>query len=157
MEILQNKIIDIDKSVGLDQTILGEEIHPKVFGIIRRVRIRDDKIFAELERDVFGGGEMFYQPLKDFLKNKGVEELEKIPYGIFSGLRRDKISGIFFYYKYGNDFHFWYLYDIKTDAIITNKTDILEFIKCKQKEDRVIPDFFDRIYEINKKIGRAHV
>jgi superfamily II DNA or RNA helicase len=153
VEILQNKIIDIDKSVGLDQTILGEEIHPKVFGIIRRVRIRDDKIFAELERDVFGGGEMFYQPLKDFLKNKGVEELEKIPYGIFSGLRRDKISGIFFYYKYGNDFHFWYLYDIKTDAIITNKTDILEFIKCKQKEDRVIPDFFDRIYEINKIIA----
>ena len=152
VEILQNKIIDIDKSVGLDQTILGEEIHPKVFGIIRRIRSKDEKIFAELERDVFGGGEMFYQPLKDFLKNKGVEELEKIPYGIFSGLKKDKISGIFFYYKYGNDFHFWYLYDIKTDTILTNKTDILEFIRCKLKEERVIPDFFERIYEINKVV-----
>jgi len=152
VEILQNKIIDIDKSIGLDQTILGEEIHPKVFGIIRRIRGKDEKIFAELERDVFGGGEMFYQPLKDFLKNKGVEELEKIPYGIFSGLNKDKISGIFFYYKYGNDFHFWYLYDIKTDTIITNKTDILEFIKCKLKEERVIPNFFERIYEVNKTV-----
>ncbi len=150
VEILQNKIINIDKSIGLDQTILGEEIHPKVFGIIRRIRGKDEKIFAELERDVFGGGEMFYQPLKDFLKNKGVEELEKIPYGIFSGLKKDKISGIFFYYKYGNDFHFWYLYDIKTDTIITNKTDIIEFIKCKLKEERVIPNFFERVYEINK-------
>ena len=152
VEILQNKIIDIDKSVGLDQTILGEEIHPKVFGIIRRIRGKDEKIFAELERDVFGGGEMFYQPLKDFLKNKGIEELEKIPYGIFSGLNKGKISGIFFYYKYGNDFHFWYLYDIKTDTIITNKTDILEFIKCKLKEERVIPNFFERIYETNKLV-----
>jgi len=150
VEILQNKIIDIDKSVGLDQTILGEEIHPKVFGIIRRIRSKDKKIFAELERDVFGGGEMFYQPLKDFLKSKGVEELEKIPYGIFSGLKKAKISGIFFYYKYGNDFHFWYLYDIKTDTILTNKTDILEFIKCKLKEERVIPDFFEQIYEVNR-------
>ena len=152
VEILQNKIIGIDNSIGLDQTILGEEIHPKVFGIIRRIRGKDEKIFAELECDVFGGGEMFYQPLKDFLKNKGVEELEKIPYGIFSGLNKGGISGIFFYYKYGNDFHFWYLYDIKTGKIITNKTDILEFIKCKLKEERVIPNFFEKVYETNKLV-----
>ncbi|MEM3173069.1 MAG: C-terminal helicase domain-containing protein, partial [Candidatus Nitrosotenuis sp.] len=150
VEILQNKIIDIDKSVGLDQTILGEEIHPKVFGIIRRIRSKDEKLFAELESDMFGGGEMFYQPLKDFLKNKGVEELEKIPYGIFSGLRKGKASGIFFYYKYGNDFHFWHLYDVSNGSITTNKTTILEFIKCKTNEKRVIPDFFDKIYEINR-------
>ncbi|EQD31870.1 Snf2 family RNA helicase, partial [mine drainage metagenome] len=78
VEILQNKIIGIDEAVGLDQTILGEEIHPKVFGIIRRIKGKDEKVFAELEKDIFGGGEIFYQPLKDFLKNKGVDELEKI-------------------------------------------------------------------------------
>jgi hypothetical protein len=150
VEILQNKIIDIDKSVGLDQTILGEEIHPKVFGIIRRIRSKDEKLFAELESDMFGGGEMFYQPLKDFLKNKGVEELEKIPYGIFSGLKKDKVSGIFFYYKYGNDFHFWHLYDVNNGSITTNKTNILDFIKCNTNEKRIMPDFFDKIYEINK-------
>lgn len=150
VEILQNKIIGIDKSVGLDQSILGEEIHPKVFGIIRQIRSKDSKVFAELERDAFGGGEMFYQPLKDFLKSKGTEELEKIPYGVFSGLKKNKISGIFFYYKYGNDFHFWHLYDISAGLMITNKTDILEFISCKSKEARSIPGFFERVYEINK-------
>lgn len=150
VEILQTKIIDIDRSVGLDQTILGEEIHPKVFGIIRRIKGKDEKIFAELEHDIFGGGEMFYQPLKDFLKKKGLEELEKIPFGIYSGLKKDKASGIFFYYKYANDFHFWYLYDISSGTILTNKTDILNFIKCGIKEERVIPSFFDKIYEVNK-------
>jgi superfamily II DNA or RNA helicase len=152
VEVLQNKIIGIDKAVGLDQTILGEEIHPKVFGIIRRIKGKDERLFKELETDLFGGGELFYQPLKDFLKDKGVEELEKIPFGVFSGLKKEKISGIFFYYEYGNDFHFWYLYDIKTGIILTSKTDILEFIKCRQDETRIIPSFFEQVYEANKVV-----
>jgi len=152
VQILQNKIIGIDKSVGLDQSILGEEIHPKVFGIIRRIRKKDTSIFVELERDAFGGGEKFYQPLKDFLQKKGIAELERIPYGVFSGLRKNKFSGIFYYYKYGKDFHFWYLYDIKNNELIKNKTQIIDFISCGPQEKRYIPDFFDKIYEINQII-----
>ena len=152
VQILQTKIIEIDASIGLDQKVLGEEIHPKVFGVIRRIKEKDSTIFQELERDAFGGGEKFYQPLKDFLKKRGIDELEKIPYGVYSGLKKNKISGIFFYYKYGNDFHFWYLYDVSTGNIITNKTQIIEYISCPPEEKRVIPDFFDKVYEINKII-----
>ena len=150
VEILQGKIINIDSSIGLDQSVLGEEIHPKVFGIIRRIREMDNSVFADLEQDAFGGGELFYQPLKDFLKNKSVEELEKLPYGIFSGLRKGKISAIFFYYKYERDFHFWCLYDIKKNSLLTSKTDILKFIQCKPKEVRIIPNFFEKVYDANK-------
>jgi len=152
VQILQSKIIGIDKSVGLDQTILGEEIHPKVFGIIRRIIRKDSSVLAEMERDAFGGGEKFYQPLKDFLQKRGVTELEKIPYGVFSGLKKRKFSGIFYYYKYGKDFHFWYLYDITTGNLIKNKTQIIDFIGCPPEEKRNIPNFFDRIYEINEII-----
>jgi len=106
-----------------------------------------------LEKEVFGGGELFYQPLKDFLKNKGIEELEKIPNGVFSGLKKNKISGIFFYYKYGEDFHFWYLYDIKSGTMLTRKTEIFRLYKVRNfNEPRVIPDFFERVYEANKLI-----
>ncbi|MGB9726465.1 MAG: helicase-related protein, partial [Fervidicoccaceae archaeon] len=150
VEILQSKIISFDEAVGLDESVLGEEIHPKVFGIIRRIKDKDNRVFAELERDVFGGGELFYQPLKDFLKNRAVEELEKIPYGVFSGLKKNKIAGIFFYYKYGEDFHFWYLYNLNSGTLLTRKTDILDYIKCDRNERRVIPDFFERIYDANK-------
>ncbi|MDD2666719.1 MAG: helicase-related protein [Methanocellales archaeon] len=152
VEILQNKIIDIDKSVGLDQTILGEEIHPKVFGVIRKIKEKDSRVFAELEQDAFGGGEKFYQPLKDFLKKRALDELEKIPHGVFSGLKKDQISGIFFYYKYGNDFHFWYLYDVNTGSILTNKTEIIDFISCKPNKERDIPNFFEKTYGVNKII-----
>jgi superfamily II DNA or RNA helicase len=152
VQILQNKIINIDKSVGLDQTILGEEIHPKVFGIIRRIIRKDSKVIEELERDIFGGGEKFYQPLKDYLQKSSMDELEKIPLGIFSGLKKNKISGIYFYYRYGKDFHFWYLYDVSSGQIIKNKTEIVDFFACHHNEKRVIPNFFDKIYDINEII-----
>jgi len=150
--ILQTKIMDIDDSIGLDQTVLGEKIHPKVFGIIRRMKEKDKKIWGELEAEVFGGGEKFYQPLLDFMNRRMVEELEQIPNGVFSGLEKKKVRGIFFYYKYENDFHYWSLYDIRNGTIITNKTQILDFISCRETESRVIPLFFDKIYEINKKV-----
>jgi len=152
VEVLQNKIRNIDSSVGLDATVLGEEVNPKVFGIMRRVRDRDETIFDELERDVFGGGEKFYQPLMDYLKAKTAEEMESIPLGIHSGLKKGVVKGIFFYYKYGDDFHFWYLYDLATGEMIKNKTKILDYISCPPEETRVIPDFFEMVYEINGKI-----
>lgn len=150
--ILQKKIIEIDRSVGLDQSILGEEIHPKVFGIIRRIKGKDSEVLIDLEKDAFGGGERFYQPLKDFLKTRAMEELESIPFGVYSGLKKNNISGIFFYYRYENDFHFWYLYDVNTGSLITNKTEIIEFISCKEGEARVIPDFFEKVYDVNEEI-----
>ena len=153
VQILQTKIINIDKSVGLDQTILGEEIHPKVFGIIRKIREKDTTIFDLLEKDMFGGGEKFYQPLKDFLRTKAIEELEALPYGIHSGLQSRKIRAIFFYYKYADDLHMWYLYDVATKEILKNKTQIIDYIACQHGEPRVIPDFFNLVYEVNKRIA----
>jgi len=98
VEVLENKIRNIDSSIGLDTTVLGEEVNPKVFGIIRRIREQDETIFDELEKEVFGGGEKFYQPLMDYLRAKNARELESIPLGIYSGLQKG-IKGIFFYYR----------------------------------------------------------
>jgi superfamily II DNA or RNA helicase len=152
VHILQSKIIDIDESVGLDQTILGETIHPKVFGVIRRILKKDATIFEELETSAFGGGEKFYQPLKDFQKQRAIEELDQIPFGIHSGLQSQKLRAIFFYYKYGQDSHFWCLVDPRSGEIISrNKSEIVDYLACPTNEPRVIPDFFDAVYEANKK------
>jgi len=153
VEILQNKIRNIDSSVGLDATVLGEEVNPKVFGIIRRMKEKDPDVFEDLEKEVFGGGEKFYQPLMNYLKANTVTRLESIPFGIHSGLKRE-IKGIFFYYKYTDDFHFWYLFDLTTGEMVRNKTKILDYIACPPDEARVIPDFFEKIYDINLEIVR---
>ena len=151
VRILHDKIRNIDSSVGLDATILGEEVNPKVFGIIRKIKEKDEEVIDELEREVFGGGEKLYQPLMDYLKTMTAKELDSIPLGIHSGLKRG-IKGIYFYYKYHDDFHFWYLYDIESGEMIRNKTRILDFIACPPEEARVIPDFFDKVYEVNAEI-----
>jgi len=153
VKILQNKIRNIDSSIGLDTTVLGEEVNPKVFGIIRRIQEQDETVFDDLEKEVFGGGEKFYQPLMDYLRAKTAKELESIPFGIHSGLKRG-IKGIFFYYKYGDDFHFWYLHDLIAGEMIRNKTKILDYIACPPEETRVIPDFFEKVYELNAEIVR---
>ncbi len=151
VEILENKIRNIDSSIGLDATVLGEEVNPKVFGILRRIKEKDETVLEELEKDVFGGGEKFYQPLIDYLRTKTSAELEAIPLGIHSGLRK-AIKGIFFYYKYSNDFHFWYLYDLATGKTLKNKTKILDYIVCPPEEKRIIPEFFEKVYEVNMEI-----
>jgi len=149
VETLHRKISKIDDLVGLDSTILGEEVHPKVFGIIRKIRNKDSSVIDELENDAFGGGESFYQPLRDYLKSKGLEAIRKIPYGVYSGLKRD-IKGIFFYYKYDEDFHFWYLYDVVNKKLLKSKSEILNFIACRPEERRVIPDFYKECYNASE-------
>ncbi|MEM4332073.1 MAG: helicase-related protein, partial [Candidatus Micrarchaeia archaeon] len=149
---LQKKIIDIDESIGLDQSVLGELIHPKVFGIINKIKNREESVFDELEEGMFGGGERFYQPLKEYLKKIGLAELEKLPFGIYSGLRKQRGSAIFFYYQYDKKYHYWLLLDPQTGQVITeNKTQILDFISCKEREARIIPDFLSAVYECNKQ------
>jgi len=151
VSILQAKIRNIDDSVGLDQTVLGEEVHPKVFGIIRRIKEKDNTVLDELENDIFGGGEQFYQPLRDYINKYGVDSLKNLPLGIYSGLKRG-ISGIFFYYLYGEDYHFWYLYDFSSQSFIKNKSEILKYLACPPSEKRIIPNFFEEVFKINKLV-----
>jgi len=155
VKILQKKIEMINETIGLDASVLGEAINPKVFGIIRDLKGtkgKKEKILKELEEEQFGGGELFWQPLKDFGLERLEEFCESLPHGIQSGLKKDKgLRGIFFYYQYDEDYHLWYLYDAITDRFITNKTEILNFISCKEDEPRVIPENLD-VFEIHNKV-----
>jgi len=153
VKILQGKIEMINETIGLDASVLGETINPKVFGIIRDLRGTKDKkekILKELEEEQFGGGELFWQPLKDFGLEKLKEFCESLPHGIQSGLKKG-FKGVFFYYKYEEDYNLWYLYDVVNDRFITNKTEILNFISCKEDEPRVVPEDLD-VFEIHQKV-----
>jgi sulfur relay (sulfurtransferase) DsrC/TusE family protein len=143
----------INETIGLDASVLGEMINPKVFGIIRDLKGTKDKkekILKELEEEQFGGGELFWQPLKDFGLERLKEFCESLPNGIQSGLQKG-FKGIYFYYKYDDDYHLWFLYDVSNDSFITNKTEILNFISCKENEPRVIPENID-VFEIHHKV-----
>ncbi|HCM81889.1 MAG: Helicase domain protein [Candidatus Gottesmanbacteria bacterium GW2011_GWB1_44_11c] len=154
VETLHKKIMMINDTIGLDASVLGEQINPKVFGIIRDLKSDEeetkDKTVELLEAEQFGGGELFFQPLKNFGLDKLPAFADGLPHGIQSGLRRG-YRGIFFYFQYTEEYHFWYLYDLIDKDFKTNKTEILEFITCKQDERRVVPDDFD-VYSAYKDV-----
>lgn len=146
VETLQRKIMMINETIGLDASVLGEQINPKVFGIIRDLKSDEeevkDKTVELLEAEQFGGGELFFQPLKTFGLDKLPAFAQSLPQGIQSGLRKG-YRGIYFYFRYADEYHFWYLYDLIDKEFKTNKTEILDFISCKQDEKRVVPEDVD--------------
>lgn len=154
VKILQGKIEMINETVGLDASVLGETVNPKVFGIIRNLRgskEQKEDVVTQLEEAQFGGGELFWQPLKDFGLERLSEFCESLPHGIQSGLKVEKsFRGIFFYFKYDADYHLWYMYDALNDEFITNKSTILDFIACRESQPRVIPNNLD-IFKIHER------
>lgn len=159
VQVLENKISDIDQAVGMDQKVLDEEINPKVFGTtssldeetLKRIRDNDQSVMDELSDDALGGGEGFWQPIREYMDRRAKEELEDLPTGIYSGHKEDA-RGIFFYYQYGEDFHYWYFCDLENNQIIDNKSEILNLISVDPDEEREIPDFFDKVYEKSSNI-----
>lgn len=152
VKILQRKIRNIDQSIGLDASVLGEAINPKVFGVLKDIEAENPNIWDDIEREQFGGGEIFWEPLREFIKDRSLEYLDSIPYGAYSGLRRN-YRGIFFYYKYANDYHLWYLYDINEKKFLTHKSEILKFISCKKDEPiHIQEEDKDIAFSLHKKI-----
>ncbi|MDN8779892.1 hypothetical protein Q0M83_14450, partial [Staphylococcus aureus] len=83
---LTEKIIQIDKNVGLDASILGEMVNPRTFNALRRIEEEDPHIAEELEAEAEISSEFMRAALSAFLQKMGAERLEAIPYGVHSGL-----------------------------------------------------------------------
>jgi superfamily II DNA or RNA helicase len=155
VQTLESKISDIDQAVGMDQKVMGDEINPKVFGTassldedtLKRIKDNDQSVMQDLSDDTLGGGEGFWQPIREAMSESFRQDMENIPYGVYSGHKKGNTKGIFFYYKYAEDFHYWYYCDLKNNEIIENKTEILNRISVGPEEDRDIPEFFQKVYE----------
>lgn len=95
----------------------------------------------------------FWEPLRDYyFKHKTFEKIDQLPLESYSGLAKGYLKGIFFYYKYEECYHYWYLYDVKNKTIIKNKEKILEFIAAKEEDKTYIPNWQKIFYEVKGKI-----
>lgn len=47
--------------------------------------------------------------------------------------------------------HSWFFYDFIKSEKITNKTKILDYISCLPDETREIPDFLEKVYDLNSE------
>jgi len=142
---LQERISTIDNEVGLDGSVLGEEVSEKSLEDLMRLKKADSEaekqqILDELETsaDLASLDEMRF-PLMEFLQQVGLEAIQDIPMGIHS-TRTDGLNGIFLAFK-AKDRNFWHFYPringaITTakDKLIQEKRKIFKLIQCAAKD-----------------------
>ena len=136
---LQQRIVTIDREVGLDASVLGELISDRSLEDLRRLKAADTDlekaiILAELEQasDLVSLDEMRL-PLLEFMTDLSNEAAEDIPMGIHS-TRTDgpeDLDGIFLAFRARNRY-FWQFYPRLQGAISTDP-ESERFIQDKRK------------------------
>ncbi len=164
VERLSRKISDIDRAGFLDASILGEQVHPKNFGTLRRILEEDDTVVEEEEEFIeLASNEFLLQQVRDLIQSRGEDELKQLPDGIHSGLARRGSKGLFFYFQapagagHGR-LHFWKYYDATSGRILDNRYLIANLIACQPDTPRVIGDLdpFQIHEQIVENILRSH-
>lgn len=143
VERLQTRIRDIDRTVGLDASVLGEVISARSLEQLRRLRAGSGDIIDELERDteLVSTDEMKF-PLMLYLQQVGMDTIRSIPLGIGSGIGKSpRPSGVFFAFQAGER-HFWRLYT-GDGEIISDKRRLFKYLHVMPDEPRVMPANFE--------------
>ena len=142
VESLSTKISNIDRAGMLESSVLGELVHPKNFNTLQRIAEEDSSVFEEQERQAnLISSEFLLSALRKALESGDVD-VDQLPDGIHSGLRREGFRGLFFYFTApesgGEKRHFWRYYDHGTGQILDNVLQIARLIQCTSEEERVM-------------------
>lgn len=137
---LQERIATIDREVGLDASVLGENISERSLEELMRLKQADsdaekEAILQELEQanELFSLDEMRF-PLLQYLQKFAKEDLEELPLGIHSTHtfkipdENFKEGGIFFAFRAG-DRHFWHCYPRINGHITTDPAQLVHSIR----------------------------
>lgn len=150
---LQRRIRDIDNTIGLDASVLGEIIHPRSLEELRKIKQGEHDILDELERqgELVSTDEMKL-PLIAYLQAMGEQRLREIPLGIHSG-KRSVRPGTFFAFR-AKERHFWRFYPAEGGVAITDKRQIFQMIVAKEDTPRVVPahDIFPSLQRATDEI-----
>jgi superfamily II DNA or RNA helicase len=135
---LQRRIADIDRTIGLDSSVLGEAISRKSLAELRRLKAKDPTLLEELEQasELLSLDEMRL-PLIACLQELGEDHIKELPLGIYSG-KHAPVEGFFFAFQ-AKDRHFWRFYPKDGNQAITDKRKIFRWIRCSRDTERMIP------------------
>ena len=147
VERLREKLNAINRTVGLDASVLGEVPNPMDFNVLRRLAREEEGVLEELEsQNELLVGEFLMQDLLRFLKEAGEDRLKEIPLGV--GTARDghgEYRGFFAAFRHArtND-HFWLFEDEERRQVVDARIDAVRAIRCSPSEEaRPLPDGFD--------------
>jgi superfamily II DNA or RNA helicase len=148
LERLQQKLDAINRTVGLDASILGEMPNPMDFNTLRRLAKEDRGALEALESESeLAVGEFLQQDLLRFLKEVGEEYLEQIPLGVGTARRRGQGMPSGFFSAFRNvrtNQHHWLFYDTERDRFVERRLEAIRAIRCERSEPaEALPEDFD--------------
>lgn len=147
LERLHEKLNAINRTVGLDASVLGEMPNPMDFNILRRLEQEDKTTLEELEAESeLTVGEFLKHDLLRFLKELGEEKLRRIPLGVGTAKRRkEEPQGFFAAFRNPvTNQHHWLFYDEERDRIVERRLEAIKLIRCERSEPTApLPEEFD--------------
>ncbi len=133
---LQQRIRDIDRTVGLDASVLGEIVTERSLDELRRLRAGDRTVLDELERELeLASSDEMRLPLVMALQAWGAEKVQDLPLGIHSG-KSAPVKGFFLAFK-AKDRHYWRFYPADGGDPITDRRQIFRWIQATPETDAV--------------------
>ncbi len=144
---LREKLDAINRTVGLDASVLGETPNPMDFNMLRRIAREEVETLDELEAESeLTIGEFLKQDLLRFLKEVGENELKRIPLGIGTARKR-RVGPSGFFAAFRNPLtnqHHWLFLDEQRGRIVDGRLQAIRFVRCGPEEDaEPLPEDFD--------------
>jgi hypothetical protein len=159
VENLTLKIETINAQGFLDASVLGEEVTPRNFNTLQRIREEDNAVIEDEEALVeLASSEALLRQLQQQLADEQAREwLANLPDGIHSGLYREKARGVFFYFtapaqRGEGRQHFWRYYDFETRQVLDNRYQIANLIHCQPDTPRYVPEEGVNIFDIQELV-----
>jgi len=147
LERLHEKLDAINRTVGLDASVLGETPNPMDFNILRRIAREEKETLDELEaQSELTVGEFLKHDLLRFLKELGEEKLERIPLGVGTARRRPGgPSGFFAAFRNPQtNQHHWLFLREPDGRVIDRRLEAINIIRCDPTEQPAdLPEGFD--------------
>ena len=146
MDRLHRKLEAINRTVGLDASVLGETPNPMDFNILRRIEAEDEEAVRQLEdQSELTVGEFLKQDLLGFLKKLGEERLKRIPLGVGTARRRgDGPAGFFAAFRNPRTGRHHWLFQDEQGRIVDQHLKAIGHIRCDPDEPTVdLPNGFD--------------
>ena len=146
LDRLRQKLDAINRTVGLDASVLGEKPNPMDFNILRRIAREEEKTLDELEaQSELTIGEFLKQDLLRFLKELGEENLKRIPLGMGTA-RKCETGPAGFFAAFRNpqtNQHHW-LFLTENGQIVHRRLEAIQFIRCSPAETmETLPEGYD--------------
>jgi len=146
LERLHKKLDAINRTVGLDASVLGETPNPMDFNILRRIAREDRETLTELEaQSELTIGEFLKHDLLRFLKELGEEKLERIPLGMGTARRHKGVpSGFFAAFRNPQTNQHHWLFLCEDGRIIDRRLEAINIVRCGPTEPaEALPEGFD--------------